>query len=121
MADFLVVVHSAFVVFVLLGGLLTIRWPRLLWIHIPAVLWGVLIELSGWICPLTPLENQMRRQQGQAAYQGDFVAHYILPVLYPEGLTRGLQLFLGGLALAINIAVYAFVFTRCRRSMEKGI
>ena len=121
MADLFVVVHFAFVVFVVLGGLLVVRWPRLIWLHVPAVLWGVFIELSGSICPLTPLENQLRRRQGQELYEGDFVAHYILPVLYPEGLTRGHQLFLGGLALAINIAMYTFIFATRRRSAAKDI
>jgi hypothetical protein len=79
--------------------------------------WGVLIEFSGWICPLTPLENTLRRTQGGTGYRGDFVAHYILPLLYPEGLNRTDQLILGGTALAINIAVYSFVFLRRRRSV----
>jgi hypothetical protein len=120
-ADLIVAIHFAFVVFVLLGGLLTLRWPQLIWLHIPAVLWGVLIEFSGWICPLTPLENYLRRQQGEAGYRGDFIARYILPVLYPEGLTRRDQLFLGALALGINVAVYAFIFLRHPRSASEDI
>lgn len=98
MAELIVAVHFAFVVFVVLGGLLALRWPRAAWIHLPAVIWGVLIEFTGWICPLTPLENRLRRASGEAGYQGDFIAHYILPVLYPDGLTRTDQLMLGGVA-----------------------
>jgi hypothetical protein len=120
-ADLIVAIHFAFVLFVVLGGLLAIRWPRLIWLHVPAVLWGVLIEFSGWICPLTPLENYLRRQQGEAGYQGDFIARYILPVLYPDGLTRRDQLFLGSLALGVNVAVYAFVFLKRPRSASEDI
>ena len=103
------------------GGLLAIRWPRIFWVHLPAAVWGVLIEFTGWICPLTPLENRLRRQQGEAGYEGDFIAHYILPVLYPEGLTRRDQLFLGGLALAINVGIYAWIFLKRRRLPVKDI
>ncbi len=120
-AELIVAVHFAFVMFVMLGGLLALRWPRVTWIHLPAVIWGVLIEFTGWICPLTPLENRLRRASGEAGYQGDFIAHYILPVLYPNGLTRTDQLMLGGVALAINVAVYAFVIVRHRRSRAKDI
>ena len=115
MADLIVALHFLFVAFVVLGGLLALRWPRTAWLHVPAVIWGALVELTGWICPLTPLENRLRRAGGESGYQGDFIAHYILPVLYPNGLTRSDQLMLGGLALAINIAVYAFVAVRHRR------
>lgn len=108
-------------IFVVLGGLLVLRWPRIIWLHIPAVLWGALIEFAGWICPLTPLENRLRRQQGGTGFQGDFIAHYILPVLYPQGLTRRDQLFLGALALAINLAIYAWMFLKRRRSLAKDI
>ena len=78
------------------AALLALRWPRVIWLHVPAVIWGALIEFTGWICPLTPLENRLRRASGEAGYQGDFIAHYILPVLYPNGLTRTDQLVLGG-------------------------
>jgi Protein of Unknown function (DUF2784) len=115
MADLIVALHFAFVLFVVLGGLLVLRWPRLIWLHVPAVAWGVLIEFAGWICPLTPLENRLRAQQGEARYEGDFIARYILPVLYPEGLTRRDQWLLGGIALAVNLAVYAWIFLKHRR------
>ena len=121
MANLIVAVHFAFVVFVVLGGLLALRWPRILWVHVPAVIWGALVEFMGWICPLTPLEIRLREAAGETAYQEDFIAHYILPMLYPEGLTRGDQLMLGGLALAINVAIYTAVYVRHRRSTPKGL
>ena len=102
-----------------LGAFLVLRWPRVAWLHVPAVIWGALVEFTGWICPLTPLENRLRRSAGETGYQGDFIAHYILPVLYPDGLTRRDQLVLGGVALAINIAIYALVLARHRRSAVK--
>jgi hypothetical protein len=92
-----------------------------MWVHIPAVFWGVLIEFTGWICPLTPLEIELRRRAGEAGYEGDFIAHYVLPILYPDGLTRGTQLVLGLLALVINLALYAMVFKRGRRSIANDI
>ena len=119
MADLIVLLHFAFVVFVVLGGLLALRWPRIAWLHVPAVIWGALIEFTGWICPLTPLENRLRRAAGEAGYQGDFIAHYILPALYPDGLTRSDQLVLGGIALALNIAIYTAVIVRHRRAVKK--
>lgn len=105
-ADLLVVVHLAFVGFVVLGGFAVRRWPRLAWVHVPAVAWGVGIELSGTICPLTPVEQWLRIEAGTAGYGGDFIAHYLLPVLYPAGLTREAQLVLGILAGGINLAAY---------------
>jgi hypothetical protein len=121
MADLIVVIHFLFVLFVVCGGALALWWPRVVWVHVPAVVWGVWIELSGSICPLTPLENRLRRARGDAGYEGDFIAHYILPVLYPEGLTRSHQLTLGALALSINLAVYAVVFARRRRRPAKDL
>lgn len=111
-ADVIVALHFAFVVFVVLGGLLVLRWPRVAWLHVPAVIWGALVEFTGWICPLTPLENRLRRAAGETGYQGDFIAHHILPVLYPNGLTRMDQLVLGGVALAINIVIYGAAIVR---------
>ena len=114
LADLVVCIHLAFVVFVLLGGLLMMKWPGLIWIHLPAVCWGVAIELSGWICPLTPLENRLRQKGGEENYQFDFVAHYLLPMLYPQGLTRSSQLVLGTLVLVMNVAIYGWVFRKRR-------
>jgi hypothetical protein len=100
---------------VVLGGLLVLRWTRLAWLHIPAAIWGVLIEYAGWICPLTPLENLFRTRGGEAGYSGGFIEHYIQPVLYPAGLTRGTQLVLGSLALLVNLAAYSVVIARRQR------
>jgi hypothetical protein len=121
MADLVVLLHFGFVIFVVCGGVMALWWPRIIWLHVPAVVWGVALEFGGWICPLTPLENRLRRAAGEAGYEGDFVAHYILPVLYPEGLTRHHQLALGGLALALNILVYVLVFATHRKSASKDI
>ena len=88
LADLVLVVHLGFVLFVVLGGLLVVRWPWLAWLHVPAAVWGVLIEFMGWICPLTPLENSFRVAGGGAGYSGGFIEHYIRPILYPAGLTR---------------------------------
>jgi hypothetical protein len=112
LADLVLVVHLAFVLFVVLGGLLVLRWPRLAWLHVPAAVWGVLIEYTGWICPLTPLENSLRERGGGAGYSGGFIEHYIQPVLYPAGLTRGTQIVLGSLALLVNLTAYGVVVAR---------
>ena len=98
--------------FVVLGGLLVLRWRWVAYLHIPAALWGAAIELGGWICPLTPLENWLRRQGGSAGYSGDFIEHYLLPVLYPSALTRPIQLMLGFLVIAANLGIYAYVFRK---------
>lgn len=116
-ADSVVVLHLGFVAFVMLGGFLLRRWPKLVYAHIPAAIWGVLIEFGGWICPLTPLEKSLRVRGGEAGYQGDFIDHYILPVLYPHGLTRNIQAILGIFALTINVIAY-YLFIRHRRSIR---
>lgn len=118
LADLVLAVHLAFVLFVVLGGLLVLKWPRLAWLHIPAAIWGVLIEYAGWICPLTPLENSFRVRGGGAGYSGGFIEHYIQPVLYPAGLTRGTQIVLGSLALLVNLTAYGVVVARRRRSVR---
>ncbi|MDP1525552.1 MAG: DUF2784 domain-containing protein [Rhodocyclaceae bacterium] len=110
LADAVLLLHLAFIVFVVAGSLFLLRWPRLFWLpwlHLPAVLWGVGIELGGYICPLTPLENRLRQMGGEAGYAGGFVEHYFLPFIYPAGLTRGLQIALGLGLVAINLAAYA--------------
>ena len=114
LAGAVVVLHLGFVLFVAAGGLLVWRWRRLAWAHLPAVAWGVWIELSGGICPLTPLENHWRRLGGQTVYGGDFVGHYLLPVLYPEGLDRAIQAALAAGVLALNLVVYWRAFRRAR-------
>ena len=114
LADFVVIVHAAFVVFVVFGGLLVLRRPRLAWLHVPAAIWGVLIEFAGWICPLTPLEHALRAHGGEAGYGGGFIEHYLLGALYPTGLTREVQFVLGFVVLALNLAVYAVLIARAR-------
>jgi hypothetical protein len=115
LADLVVLVHFGFIVFALLGALLALRWPRVLWVHAPAAIWAVAIELGGWICPLTPLENRLRGAGGAAGYPGGFVEHYLLPVIYPPGLTREVQVVLGLALLATNALVYWAVWCRWRR------
>ena len=116
LAGAVVVLHLGFVLFVAIGGVLVWRWRRIAWAHLPALAWGVWIELSGGICPLTPLENELRRIGGEAAYSGDFVGHYLLPVLSPEGLDRGIQAALAAGVLALNAGVYWRALRRQRRS-----
>lgn len=114
LADAVVVSHFAFVVFVILGGLLALRWPKSAWIHVPAALWGGVIELAGWVCPLTPLEVRLRILGGQAGYEGGFVEHYLIPILYPRELTRDLQMGLGVAVILLNLTVYMVVWRRWR-------
>jgi len=115
LADVVVTVHFAFVLFVVAGALLVARWPRLAWVHLPAALWGAGIEFTGSICPLTPLENHFRRLAGEEGYPGGFVEHYLLPVLYPGGLTRGVQIVLGIVVVVLNLGIYGWLFARRRR------
>jgi hypothetical protein len=114
-ADLVVIVHALVVLFVVLGGLLVLRWPRVAWLHVPAMVWGILIEWSGGICPLTPLENRLRRLGGERGYAGGFVEHYVIPVLYPEALTPQIQWLLGGSILGVNLVVYGLLWLRRRR------
>jgi len=114
LADAVLVTHAAFVAFVMLGGLLAWRRPRLAWAHLPVVAWGAWIELTGGICPLTPLENRLRLMAGEQGYPGGFIEHYLLALLYPDGLTRNVQLALGLLVLTVNVAIYAVAWRRFR-------
>lgn len=106
MADLVVILHALFVIFVALGGFLVLVRGKMAFVHVPSVLWAVAVEWAGWICPLTPLENKLRSLAGEQAYKGDFVEHYVIPILYPEMLTRGLQTALGAGALAVNVFIY---------------
>jgi hypothetical protein len=117
LADGVVLVHTAFVAFVVLGGFLAWRWRPLVWAHVPCALWGMLIEYRGWICPLTPLENALRRRAGLEGYAGGFVEHYVIPVLYPAGLTRPTQALLGTLVLVVNLVAYGVLL---RRTLHQG-
>jgi hypothetical protein len=111
-AGLVVLVHLSFVLFVAAGAWLSLTWPRAMWVHLPAVAWAAYIEFSGGICPLTPLENQLRARAGLDYYSGDFVARYLFPVLYPGGLTREAQAVIGLVVLAVNLGLYIFVYKR---------
>lgn len=118
LADMLVLLHLLFVVFVMGGGFLLVRWPKLVWLHLPAAVWGAYIEFSSGICPLTPLENRLRVHGGDAAYSGDFVEHYLLPLLYPAQLTPELQLWLGLAVVAVNLLAYTLAWRSWRRHIR---
>ena len=117
LADLVVVIHFSFVLFVILGGLLVLRWPRLAYLHLPAATWGVLIEFAGWVCPLTPLEQSLRLKAGEQGYSGSFIEHYVLPLLYPSALTRTIQVALGIIVIAVNLGIYGYLI-RSRRSLR---
>ena len=115
LADIVVLIHLFFVLFAVLGAVMII-WRRwVVWLHLPVVIWAIWIELTGGICPLTPLENWLRRRAGQGGYPGDFVEHYLLPVLYPVGLTRDIQILLGLVVISINATLYGYIFFHHRR------
>jgi hypothetical protein len=111
-ADLLVVIHFAFIVFVIFGGLLVLKWGKASVLHLPCVLWGALIEFRGWICPLTPLEHHFREAAGGEGYSGGFINYYLMPIIYPEGLTEGIQIVLGVIVLAVNLCVYGLVLLK---------
>ena len=117
-ADLLLLIHLGFILFVAIGGLLVLKWRKVSWLHIPCVLWGVTVELTGRICPLTPLENKLRIAAGETGYSGGFIEHYIMPIIYPVGLTQNLQLILGALLLVINVSIYSLVIIRTRNKLE---
>lgn len=114
-ADVLVLAHGAFVLFVLFGAFAVAWRPALAWLHVPAVVWATLVEVNAWICPLTPWEQQLRRAAGQSGYESGFVEHYILPALYPVGLTPRIQLALGGVVILVNVSLYGWIIWRRRR------
>lgn len=120
LADAVVALHVAFVLFTVLGGLLALRWRWIPWLHLPAAAWGVFIEATGRICPLTPLENTLRARAGGSAYEGDFIAHYLGPIIYPDHLTREIQLGLGAVLVVVNVAIYAVIWRR-RASRAVGV
>lgn len=116
------VLHFGFVLFVVAGALLVLKWRWLAFLHIPAALWAVLIEFMGWGCPLTPLEQNLRMAAGQAGYSGGFLEHYLVPVIYPPALTRPLQIAIGVFVIVINLAIYRWVIKRpTRRGNKKGL
>ena len=115
LAGIVVLIHLLFVIFVVLGGLLVLRWPKAAYVHLPAAAWGAAIEFAGFICPLTPLENSLRRQAGASTYSAGFIEHYLLPVLYPSELTRATQVVLGVIVVGVNVAIYWWVGRTSRR------
>ena len=119
LADVVVLLHLGFILFVLFGGFLAFRWRKIVWLHLPAFVWGVLIEWTGWMCPLTPLENWLRWREGDATYAGGFIDQYIVPVVYPPGLTRSLQLGLGAGVLILNIMIYVVILHRYRKASRR--
>lgn len=114
-ADCILLLHLAFTLFAVLGGVLVLRRPSLLWLHLVAVLWGVTIEWADWICPLTPLENFLRERGGEAGYAGDFIEHYVALFLYPENLTIELRYLLGLGLVVVNLMIYGYIFLARRR------
>ena len=118
-ADLVMLVHFLFIAFALLGSFLLLKWPRVIWLHIPAIAWGAYIELSGNLCPLTPLENHYRELAGQSTYGEGFITHYLGPVIYPANFTRGWQFFALGVLLAVNAIGYG-LYLRRRRSGLNG-
>ena len=112
LAGAVIITHFLFIAFVAAGGLLVWRWPRLAWIHLPAVVWGIVVELTGWICPLTPLENHLRRLSHGRSYSGGFIEQYFIPVIYPANLTASTQYILGGLVIAINLVIYTIIIRK---------
>ena len=121
-ADLVLIAHVAFVVFVLFGAVLVLRWPKVLVFHVAAVLWGVMVEFTGSICPLTPLEVRLQQLGGGFGYQGDFIGHYLTMLLYPAGLTRALQIGLGFAALVPNAAAYGYLVARKKRiAQQRGM
>ncbi|MFZ0107634.1 MAG: DUF2784 domain-containing protein [Thiobacillus sp.] len=115
LADLLVVLHLLFVAFVVAGGFLLLRWPKLAWLQVPAAVWGAAIEFSSGICPLTPLENHLRALGGEAGYSVSFIERYLMPILYPANLTVPIQIVLGGIVVAVNLAAYGLAIRAWRR------
>ncbi|MGD8629138.1 MAG: DUF2784 domain-containing protein [Gammaproteobacteria bacterium] len=117
-ADVLLVLHLAFIVFVMLGGLLLLKWQWFIYLHLPAVAWGILVELQGWLCPLTPLEQDFRMLAGESGYSGGFVQHYLLPIIYPAGLTRDMQTILAASVIVTNLVIYTVIYVKYRRGIN---
>ncbi|MEA5113167.1 MAG: DUF2784 domain-containing protein [Geobacteraceae bacterium] len=114
LADMVVIVHALFVLFVVFGGLAVLRWRRLAWLHLPSAVWGVMIEIGGWTCPLTYLENFLRKMGGGSGYSSSFIERYLEPLLYPPGITHHTQLFLGMAVFLVNFAVYTILWGKRR-------
>lgn len=114
-ADIIVLLHFFFIVFVVFGGVLVFKWRWIICLHIPAAIWGALIVMVGWICPLTPIENMLRHESGSQIYTGSFIEHYLVPVIYPSGLNREVFILMGVVVILINLIIYAKFFLKCKR------
>jgi hypothetical protein len=115
LAETVLLAHFTFILFVIFGGLLTFRWRKAAWVHLPCLAWGAVMVMAGWVCPLTPLENSLRRRAGLEGYDTGFIEHYLLPVVYPQGMTFTVQIVLGVMLLGFNIFVYLWWLARRRR------
>ncbi|MCK5189030.1 MAG: DUF2784 domain-containing protein [Methylococcales bacterium] len=111
-ADLIVLIHFSFILFVIFGGFLALKWRKFIWLHVPAAVWGTLIEFFGWLCPLTTLENELRRNNDGEAFSTGFIEHYIIPLIYPEGLTRDIQIVLGFVVIVFNLFIYTLIFKK---------
>jgi len=109
LADIALILHFLFIIFVIFGGLLVFKWNRVIWLHVPCATWGALLEIYRWICPLTYLENYYRKQAGISGYPGSFIEYYLLPVIYPTGLTANTQIILGIIVIVINLIIYGYL------------
>ena len=121
-ADVVLILHLVFIAFVVMGGLLVLRYRWIVYVHIPAAIWGAFVEISGRICPLTTWENSLRRSAGESGYAESFVEHYLMPIIYPAGLTRNVQFAIAGIVVAANIVIYGWLlYRRCRsRVVERA-
>ena len=108
LADIVLIIHLLFIIFVIGGGLLTLRWKKAAWLHLPLLAWAIFIEFTGWVCPLTPVENSLRKMGGGSGYGGSFIEHYLLPIIYPGAMTRGVQIKLGMMLIIVNICTYLY-------------
>ena len=115
-ADLILALHLGFILFVIFGGLLLLRYPRVMYLHVPAAVWGAFVEISGRICPLTTWENNLRRSAGESGYAESFIEHYLVPIIYPAGLTRGVQLAIAGVVILTNIVIYGWLLYRWKKS-----
>jgi len=112
LAELVVFLHFLFIVFAVSGAILALKWRWIIYVHLLCAAWASLIMMVGWICPLTPLENSLRRSAGEAGYTDGFIDHYLMPIIYPAGLTREIQIWLGVGVVLINLLLYGFVFYR---------
>ena len=115
LADLLVVFHLVFILYVIAGALLIFKWQKTLWLHLPSCFWGMTVEFTGWICPLTPREIQLRRLAGEEGYTGSFIEQYLIPIIYPSGLTREIQMLLGSTVLIVNFSLYTLILIKRRK------